>query len=114
MATQSSTASDGRVSVMIATASLLFLVLSYIALCLVVLCKPYWLPTGSIFSASLIGPPYWLVWGPGTHTMFWVSTLAVAVVAVIGACSRVLVLPCAGLCFLIWLSSGFLAVVMSV
>jgi len=46
--------------------------------------------------------------------MFWGSTLAVVVVAAAGACSRVLVLPCAGLCFLIWFGSGFLAVAMSV
>ena len=114
MATQPSTASDSRLFVAVATASSLFFVLSYVGLCLVVLHKPDWLPTDSIFSASLIGPPYWLVWGAGAHTMFWACTLAVAVVAVVGACSRVLVLPCAGLCFLIWLSSGFLAVAMSV
>ena len=114
MTTQSSTASDSRPFVVVATMSLLLFVLSYIGLCLVVLRKPDWLPAGSILSASLVGPPYWLVWGPGAHAMFWGSTLAVAVVAAIGACSRVLVLPCAGLCFLVWLSSGFLAVAMSV
>ena len=114
MTTQSSTASDSRLFVVVATTSLLLFVLSYVALCLVVLHKPDWLPTGSIFSASLIGPPYWLTLGPGAHTIFWGSTLAVAVATVVGACSRVFVMPCVGLCFLIWLSSGFLAVAMSV
>jgi len=40
--------------------------------------------------------------------MFWGSTLAIVIIAAVGACSRVLVLPCAGFCFLIWLCSGFL------
>lgn len=114
MATRPSTASDSWLFVVAATTSLLFFVLSYVALCLVVLHKPGWLPPGSIFSASLIGPPYWLVWEPRAHTMFWGSTLAVGVATVVGASPRVLVLPCVGLCFLIWLSSGFLAVAMSV
>jgi hypothetical protein len=46
--------------------------------------------------------------------MFWGSTLIVAALAVVGASFRPLLLPCAGLCFLIWLGSGFLSVAMSV
>jgi hypothetical protein len=46
--------------------------------------------------------------------MFWGSTLAVAAVALVGACFRPLLLLCAGLCFLIWLGSGFLSVAMSI
>ncbi|WP_447940919.1 hypothetical protein [Pseudoxanthomonas mexicana] len=46
--------------------------------------------------------------------MFWGSTLAIVIAAAIGACFRLLVLPCAGLCFLLWLGSGFLSVTMSV
>lgn len=114
MATRPSTSPDSRLLVIVATAALLAFVLCYVALCLLVLHKPDWRPTGSILGASLIGPPYWLVWGPGARPMFWGSTLAVVVVAAAGACSRVLVLPCAGLCFLIWFGSGFLAVAMSV
>jgi len=46
--------------------------------------------------------------------MFWGSTLAVAIVAIVGAGFRSLLLPCAGICFLIWLGSGFLSVAMSI
>jgi len=106
--------SHDRLVAVAAAASLLLLVVAYIALCLVVLYKPSWLPSTSILYASLVGPPNWLVWGAGARPMFWGSTLAVAVVAVVGARGRSLLLPCAGLCFLIWLGSGFLSVVMSV
>jgi len=97
-----------------AVACLLVIGLAYTGLCWAVLSDADWLPVGSILHAALIGPPYWLVWGPGARSMFWGSTLAVAAVALVGACFRPLLLPCAGLCFLIWLGSGFLAVAMSV
>ena len=114
MSTASSGNGNDRRSVLLASACLSLLVLAYIALCLVVLHKPDWLPDGSIFSASLVGPPHWLVWGDGARSMFWGSTLAIVAVAAIGACFRLLILPCAGLCFLLWLGSGFLSVAMSV
>ena len=114
MTVESFRTSDNRLAVLVAAASLLLFVLAYIALCLVVLHRPGWLPSGSILQASLVGPPHWLVWGPGTRSIFWGSTLAVTAIAVAGASFRTLLLPCAGLCFLIWLGSGFLSVAMSV
>lgn len=114
MVGQSSRTRGERWAVAMAVAFLFLLALAYFSLCLVVLHRPDWLPSDSLFSASLVGPPHWLVWGDGARPMFWGSTLAVAVVAIIGACSRLLLLPCAGLCFLLWLGSGFLSVVMSV
>ena len=98
----------------VAAASLLVFVLAYITLCLIVLHRPEWLPGTSILRASLVGPPHWLVWGAGARPMFWGSTLAVAAIAIVGARSRSLLLPCATLCFLIWLGSGFLSVAMSI
>ena len=114
MAVESSKISDGRLAAVVPAASLLLLVVAYIALCLVALYRPDWLPSSSILHASLVGPPHWLVGGAGADVMFWGSTFAVASVAVIGARFQSLLLPCAGLCFLIWLSSGFLSVAMSV
>lgn len=96
--------------IVITAAALFTLTLAYIALCLVVLHRPDYLPSGSILQASLVGPPHWLVWGSGARPMFWGSTLAIAVVAAVGAKFRMLVLPCAGLCFLIWFGAGFLSV----
>lgn len=93
--------------------ALVGLVLAYAGLCLVVLHRPEWLPSGSIFHASLIGPPHLLVWG-GTRTLFWASTLALAGAMALGACFRVLVLPSAVLCILIWLGTGFFSVALSV
>jgi hypothetical protein len=106
--------SDQHRPLIVAAAFLFALVLAYIALCLVVLHRPEWLPSHSIFYASLVGPPHWLVWGSGARSMFWSSTLAIVAVAAIGAIFRPLVLLSAGLCFLIWLSAGFLSVAMSV
>lgn len=114
MATEISKVSDDRLAVIGAAASLAFAVLAYIALCLVVLYRSAWLPSSSIFNASLVGPPHWLAWGNGARAMFWGSTLALVVVAAVGARFRSLLLPCAALCFLIWLGSGFLSVAMSV
>ena len=99
---------------MVAAAILFALVLAYVALCLVVLHKPEWLPSLSILHASLVGPPHWLIWGPVARSVFWGSTLAIAVIAAVGASFRTLLLPCAGLCLLIWLGAGFLSVAMSV
>lgn len=98
----------------VAVAGLLALAPAYTALCLIVLHRSEWLPSGSILHASLVGPPHWLVWGSGGRPVFWGSTLAMAVVAGLGASFRSLLLPCAGLCFLIWLGAGFLSVAMSV
>lgn len=114
MTAETSRMSGDRLVVMVAAASLLLFALAYIALCLIVLYRPGWLPGASILHASLVGPPHWLVWGAGARPMFWGSTLAVAAVAVVGASFRSLLLPCAGLCFLVWLGSGFLSVAMSV
>lgn len=114
MTMQSSRISDGHRTAAIATTFLLLLILAYAALCLVVLHRPDWLPGNSILHASLVGPPHWLVWGAGARPMFWGSTLAVAIVAIVGAGFRSLLLPCAGICFLIWLGSGFLSVAMSI
>jgi hypothetical protein len=105
---------DQHRAVIVAAAVLFALVLAYIALCLVVLHRPEWLPSRSILYASLIGPPHWLVWGSGARSMFWGSTLAIIAVATVGAIFRSLVLLAAGLFFLIWLGAGFLSVAMSV
>jgi hypothetical protein len=95
-------------------ALLLLLLLAYAALCFVALHRPDWLPGKSIFDASLVGPPHWLVWGAGARSMFWGSTFAMAAVVIVGASFRPLLLPCAYLCFFIWLGSGFLSVAMSI
>ncbi len=106
--------SDQHRTLIVAATFLFALVLAYIALCLVVLHRPEWLPSSSIFYASLIGPPHWLVWGSGARSMFWGSTLAIVAVAAVGATFRPLMLLSAGLCFLIWLGAGFLSVAMSI
>lgn len=89
------------------------LVLAYAGLCWVALYRPDWLPGGSIFNASLVGPPHLLVW-VGTRTLFWMTTLALAAVLALGAFFRVLVLPAAVLFLLIWLGAGFFSVALSV
>ena len=114
MTVKSPRISDDRLVAVVVMASLLLLAFAYIVLCLVVLYRPGWLPSSSILHASLVGPPHWLVWGAGASPMFWGSTFVVAAVSVIGARFRSLLLPCAGLCFLVWLGSGFLSVAMSV
>ena len=106
--------SDERMTVIVTVLALTTFVLAYIVLCLVVLHRPGWLPTSSILYASLIGPPHWLVWDTGARSMFWGSTLAITALAVVGAIFRPLLLPCACLCFLVWLGAGFLSVAMSV
>lgn len=90
------------------------LVLAYAGLCWVALYRPDWLPSGSIFHASLVGPPHLLVWGPGTRPLFWMTTLALAAALAVGAFFRVLVLPVAVLVLLIWLVAGFFSVALSV
>lgn len=104
---------SGERSGAVTATSSLGLVLAYVALCLVVLYRPDWLPNSSILHAALVGPPHWLVWGAEARPMFWAATLAVAAIAVVGANFRSLALTCAALCFLIWLGSGFLSVAMS-
>ena len=113
MIEESSRSTGDRLTVAVAAASLLLSILAYTALCAVVLHRPDWLPSRSILHASLVGPPHWLVWGPGARPMFWGSTLTIAALAGVGASFRPLLLPFAGLCFLIWLGSGFLSVAMS-
>jgi hypothetical protein len=105
---------DEHLSEIATMAGLLTFVIAYAVLCLVVLHRAEWLPSQSIFYASLVGPPHWLVWGAGARSMFWGSTAAIVVLAAIGARFRALVLPAVGLCFLIWLGAGFLSVAMSV
>lgn len=107
-------ASAARLTEVVAAAFISLAVLAYIALCLIVLYRQDWLPKDSILYASLIGPPHWLAWSTGARPMFWGCTLAVMVVAIVGASVRPLLLPSAGLCFLIWIGSGFLSVALSV
>lgn len=107
------TVSEERMSIIVTAAVLFGLVLSYVALCLVVLHRPEWLPNRSILHASLVGPPHWLVWGGGARPVFWGSTFALVLVGTIGASFRPLRIPCAGLCFVIWAGIGFLSVAMS-
>ncbi|WP_369978607.1 hypothetical protein [Xanthomonas bundabergensis] len=107
-------ASSARFVAFVAAAFISSAVLAYIALCLIVLYRHDWLPENSILYASLIGPPHWLAWSSGTRPMFWGCTLAMMVVAIVGASIRPLLLPSVGLLFLIWIGSGFLSVVMSV
>lgn len=90
------------------------LALAYAGLCLVVLHRPDWLPSGSVFHASLVGPPHLLVWGAGTRLLFWTTTLALAGVLAVGALFRVLLLPAAALFLLMWLGAGFFSVALSV
>jgi len=105
--------SEEQWTVVALVAALSALVIAYIALCLVVLYRPEWLATRSIFYAAVVGPPNWLAWGHW-DPMFWGSTLAIAAVAALGAKFPSLAPPSAGLCVLIWLGSGFLSVAMSV
>ncbi len=104
----------GTLDIPVALAILGTGVLAYAGLCLVVLQRPGWLPHGSVFLASLVGPPHWLVWGAATHTMFWGSSIVLALLVIAGARWRAFALPAAGLAMLLWLGSGFLSVAMSI
>jgi len=114
MKTRAEAVSETGMSVIATAAVLCGLVLSYVALCLLVLHRPEWLPDRSILQAALVGPPHWLVWGAEVRPAFWGSTCALVLVGTIGASFRSLMLPCAGACFLIWTGSGFFSVAMSV
>ncbi|WP_141400681.1 hypothetical protein [Pseudoxanthomonas wuyuanensis] len=97
----------------VAVVVILAIIATYAALSFIAAYKPDWIPARSILQVAMLGPTTLLVWG-STSTMYWVCTAVLAGTAIIGALHEDLHVPAVILLLIVWVSSGFFSVAMSV